>query len=178
MPRTIMPEKLRIEMSKPKTPEDSTKFLVSALRRGPTSDDGYTRFEFDGSFDRVIKNIDQHWFWLLFGEQDCVRASQESLDKETGTATLSCDEKEEPKIVGRTLAYLSPYWQAFNVWMVLDPNWGWEKKQFRGVDAVAEDYEGKDISIVAGREVKVWTKLAPVGGAGGQSRHYPALDQT
>ncbi len=62
--------------------------------------------------------------------------------------------------------------------MVLHQNWSWEKRQFHGVDAVAEDYEAKDISMVAGREVRVWTKLIPVGEDTGQSRHYPAADQT
>ena len=61
--------------------------------------------------------------------------------------------------------------------MVLDPRWGWEKRQFHGLDAVAEDYEAKDVSIVEGREVKVWTKLEPVD-KNGLSRHYPASNQT
>ena len=165
-------------MQKLKTLEDFPKFVVSASHRGPTSDTGYTTFEFDGNFDRIIENIDPHWFWLLFGEQDYICASLKSTAKETGVATLTCDARDEPKIVGQTLAYLSPYWQAYHVWMVLDGNWGWEKREFQGADAVAEDYEAKDVSIVAGREVKVWTKLEPAEGRGGQSRHYPAPDQT
>jgi hypothetical protein len=101
-----------------------------------------------------------------------------SFDKETGTAILTCQEKEEPRVVGLELAYLSPYWQGFNVWMVLDPDWGWEKKQFQGEDAVAEDYEAREVSVVGGRAVRVWTKLEPTGESRGQSGHYPATDQT
>ncbi len=167
-----------MEIRKPKTLEDFPKFIVNAVRRGATSGTGYTRFELDGRFDRTMEKIDSHWFWLLFGERECLCASLKSLDKETETATLTCDEKEEPQVVGQACAYLSPYWQAFNVWMVLDPSWGWEKRQFQGADAVAEDYESTDISIVGGREVKVWTKLEPIKGRGSQSRHYPATDQT
>jgi hypothetical protein len=62
--------------------------------------------------------------------------------------------------------------------MILDPRWAWERKQLRGTDAVAEDYESKDVTIVEGREVRVWTKMEPVEGRGGQSRHYPATNQT
>ncbi len=164
-------------MRKPKTLDDFPHFIVSAVRRGATSDTGYTRFELDGRFDRTIEEIDPHWFWLLFGKEECLCASLKSLDKETKAATLTCDEHEEPAVIGQTLAYLRPYWQAFNVWMVLDPEWGWEKKQFQGADAVAVDYEAKDISIVEGREVKIWTKLEPLHGKGGESRHYPAGDQ-
>jgi len=149
-------------MQKLTTLEDFPKFVVSASHRGPTSDTGYTTFEFDGNFDRIIENIDPHWFWLLFGEQDYICASLKSTAKETGVATLTCDARDEPKIVGQTLAYLSPYWQAYHVWMVLDGNWGWEKREFQGADAVAEDYEAKDVSIVAGREVKVWTNWNPL----------------
>lgn len=101
-----------------------------------------------------------------------------SFDKQTRTAILTCDEKEEPKILGLELAYLSSYWQNFHVWMVLDPDWGWQRRQFQGTDAVAEDYETKDVSIVEGREVRVWTKLEPAGTSRGQSRYYPAADQT
>jgi len=41
----------------------------------------YTRFELDGKFDRIIADIDPHWFWLLFGENDCLCATLPSLDK-------------------------------------------------------------------------------------------------
>ncbi len=121
-----------MEIRKPKTLEDFPKFIVTDVRRSTTSVTGYTRFELDGTFDRTIEAIDPHWFWLLFGEKDYLCASLKSLDKLTKAAILTCDEKDEPRIVGQALAYLSPYWQAFNVWMVLDPTWGWGKKAGEG----------------------------------------------
>lgn len=162
----------------PKTLEDFPTLSVTAMRRGATSDTGYTRFEFDGNFDRVIEGIESTWFWLLFGGRRCLCATLTSLNRETRAAVITCDEKDDPEIVGQTLYYLSPYWQAFHVWMVLDPTWGWERMQFQRVDAVAEDYEAPNISIVGGREVKIWTKVEPLKGNTGQSRHYPAPDQT
>jgi hypothetical protein len=60
--------------------------------------------------------------------------------------------------------------------MVLDPEWGWQKKQFVGIDPIAEDFQSEDTSIIGGREVKVWTKLSPVRGE--DSRLYPATDQS
>ena len=126
-------------MHKPKTLGDFPQFFVDAIRRGKTSAGGSTRFELDGKFDRIIEGIDPHWFWLLFGEKDCLCATLHSLDKETKAAVLSSDLVDEPKVVGQALAYLSPYWQAYHVWMVLDPNWAWKKMQFQGVDAFAED---------------------------------------
>lgn len=175
-----------MEIHKRKTLEDFPKFVVTGMHRGTTSDAGYTSFELQGSFDRrlegpfeqIVGDAVPRWFWLLFDQRGYLTPMLESFDKEAGTAILSCQEKEEPRVVGLELAYLSPYWQAFNVWMVLDPTWGWRREQFKGTDAVAEDYESKDASIVGGREVKVWTKLEPTGVSGGKSRHYPATDQT
>jgi hypothetical protein len=175
-----------METARPKTLNDFPKFVVTAVRRGATSDTGYRQFEIEGNFDpilegsfeEIIEGTRPQWFWLLFGECGCLSPMLKSFDRRTKNAILICSEKEEPNVLGVTLAYLSPYWQAFNVWMVLDPNWGWERRQFQGTDAVAEDYEAKDVSLVEGREIRVWTKLEPTGGNRGQSRHYPATDQS
>jgi hypothetical protein len=163
---------------RPKSLADFPQFLVSAVRRGETSANGYTRFELDGRFDRIIEEIDPDWFWLLFGTNDCVCATLKSFDKETLVAVLSCNESDEPQATGKTLAYLSPRWQAYHVWMVLDPNWGWERKTFRGADAVAENYDAGNTARVGDRDVRVWTKLELIGRRAGASRHYPAGDQT
>jgi len=117
-------------INKPKRLADFPQFIVSAVHRGKTSTAGYTRFELEGKFDRIIADIDPHWFWLLFGEDDCLCASLQSLDKETLKAILTCDEKDEPRVVRESLAYLSPQWQAYHVWMVLEHAWGWDKKRF------------------------------------------------
>jgi hypothetical protein len=169
-----------MEVRKPKTLEDFPQFEVIALRRGPRAYEGYIHYELEGRLDHTIEidSAGPQWFWLLFGKRGYLCASVQSLNKETNAAVLTFEAVDEPDIVGHTLAYLSPYWQGFHVGMVLDPGWGWEKRQFQGIDAVAEDYESKDVSIVGGREIRVWTKLEPAGAGGGQSRHYPATDQT
>jgi hypothetical protein len=167
-----------MDIRKPKTLADFPKFTVAAVRRGETSVTGYTRFELEGHFDRIIKQIDPSWFWLLVGQSDCLCASLKSLDRETKAAVLTCNEKKEPNVVGQALAYLSPYWQASNVWMILDPHWGWEKIQCERLDAIETDYEASEISIVDGREVKIWTELRPADGKGPLTAHYPASDQT
>ena len=165
-------------MHKPKTLEDFSAFYCSSLHRGETSATGYTKFELEGKFNRIIDDIDAHWFWLLFGEKECICASLQSLDMETGTAILTCDLTEEPRVVGKKLAYLNPYWQAYQIWMVLDPAWGWIKKRFEGADAVAQNYDAGETSVVDGRDVRVWTKLKAVGEEGSSSRHYPASNQS
>jgi hypothetical protein len=164
-------------MPKTKTIEDFPKFLVSAVRRIGTSEDGYTRFEIDGKFDRVIENIDPHWFWLLFGQRGSLCASLKSLVKDTKEAILTCDLREEPEVLGLKLAYLSPYWQAFHIWMVSDPSWGWQRKQFHSLDAIREEFETNDVSVINGREVKTWNKLTPLRDKTGQDRLYPTNDE-
>jgi hypothetical protein len=151
----------KMEIPKPKTVEDFPKFVVTAVRRGAASERGYTWFELEGAYDRnlesrfdqIIAGAGPLWFWLLFNERGCLCPMLKSFDKEANTAILTCQEKEKPRVDGLALAYLSSYWQAFHIWMVLDPDWGWERRQFRGTDAVAEDYEAKDVSIVGGRKV-------------------------
>ena len=173
-----------METLKRKTLENSPQSVVNVVRPGATSDDGYQMFEIEASFDPILEprfdemmgGVGVQWFWLLFGERNCLTPMLKSFDKQTKTAILTCYEKEEPRVIGSALPYLSPYWQAFHVWMVLNPSWGWERKQFQGIDAVAEDYEAKEVSLVNGREVKIWTKLEPRGIDTGQSRHYPASD--
>jgi hypothetical protein len=161
-----------------KSLEDQPQFTVIDIRRGATSDSGYTHFEIDGTFDRITETMETHWFWLLYGERECICASVNTLDKASRKASLTFEDESEPQIKGQRLAFLSPYWQAVDVWMVLEPKWVWQKEQFRGTDAVAEDYEAKEISIIDGREIRVWTKLEPIESGRGQSRHYPAEDQT
>jgi len=168
-----------METLSPKTLEDFPKFVVTALRRGSTATEGYTFYELEGRFDSHV-NIETdgpQWFWLLFGKRGCLCASVQSLDRTTQMAVLTFEATEEPKLVCDTLTYLSSRWQAYNVWMVLDPDWHWEKREFLGMDAIAEEFESKDTSIIEGREVKVWTKLSPVKGERGQSRYCPAPDQ-
>jgi hypothetical protein len=53
-----------MDIRKPKTLADFPKFMVAALRRGETSVTGYTRFELEGHFDRIIEQIDPSWFWI------------------------------------------------------------------------------------------------------------------
>lgn len=125
-----------MEIRKPKTLEDFPKFIVTAVRRGSTSETGYTRFEIDGSFGRIIEKIDPRWFWLLFGEGLSLCASLKSLDEETEAAILTCDVKDEPKIVGQAGAYLSPSWQAYHVWMILEEGARWEEVLFHATDAI------------------------------------------
>lgn len=162
----------------PKTLEDFPHFAVAAVRRGKTSTDGYRRFEIDGKFDRAGKEIDPHWFWLLFGTQECLCTTLQSLDEETLAATLTCDVTDEPRVLGQTLLYLSPRWQAYHVWMVLDPAWGWVRKRFQGADAVEVDYDAGETSVIEGRKIRVWTKLTIASGREGASRHYPASNQS
>lgn len=139
---------------------------------------GYTTFYLNGILSRDVP-FETDWFWLLIGEKDCIIVKLEAFDKKTGSATVIATEKEAemPDVIGKTLFYLSPYWQAFHIWMVLDPNWGWKRTQFQSVDALAQDYVAPDVSILDGREVRKWVKLGRADEKGHTERYYPAPDQ-
>jgi hypothetical protein len=164
-------------MGKSKTLEDFPHFIVASVHRGATTEDGFTRFELSGTFERGIEENVQDWFFLLYEKQSSVCVTLQSFDKETNAAILTCDEKDEPQVAGCSLAYLNSYWRPHQIWMVLDKSWGWEKRQFRALDAIAENFEAKDVSIVDGREVRVWTKLEPLRDSGGEGRYYPPSDE-
>ena len=165
--------------SKPrKTLEDFPQFSVSHLTRVGTDSQGCTRFELNGDFDHPIQRQGEiTWFWLLIDDDAAVCAQWKSVGP-GGAATVVVDEKEMPEIVGRTLYYLSPPWDARDVWMVLDEHWGWQRVLFKAVDALAERYEASDVSIVDGREVKTWTKLSRADKRGSTERYAPMLDNT
>jgi hypothetical protein len=169
-----------MNIRKPKTLEDFPKFEVAKVRRGETSRTGYTKFELEGRFDRAMElpADGPQWFWLLMRQNDCLCVTRKSLNDQTGLAVVTCDEKRAPDVVGQTLFYLGPAWNAFDVWMVLDPKWGWARTQVEGIDAVATDYEWHEVSIVDGHEIRVWTKLEAAGGASPITRYYPAENQT
>jgi hypothetical protein len=137
-----------VEIRKPKTLEDFPKFFVTAVHRCGTDDGGYTRFEIAGNFDRVIENIGPNWFWLLSDAKESFCASVKSLGEETKAAILTVDVKNEPRIVGQKLSYLSPYWQAYHVWMILEQGAFWKKVVFHATDAIrvsSTAADGKEI---------------------------------
>jgi hypothetical protein len=125
-----------MEIRKPKTLEDFPECLVTAVRDCGTDDGGYTRFELDVNFDRVIENISPNWFWLLSDTKESFCAGLKSLDEETKAAILTVDVENEPKVVGHKLSYLSSYWQAYHVWMILEEGARWEKIVFHATDAI------------------------------------------
>src|ERR1035441_7945129 len=106
-----------METAKPKTLGDFPQFVINDVRPGVTSDDGYQLFEIEASFDPILERrfdemmegVGVQWFWLLFSERSCLTPMLKSFDKQTKTVILSCYEKEEPRIIGLTLPYLSPY---------------------------------------------------------------------
>jgi hypothetical protein len=162
-----------------KTLEDFPKFRGSQVTRGETAPQGFTTFELDGEFDGIVGRAGEiTWFWLLIDHRLAVCAQWKSPGEDSRTPTLVAHEKELPELVGKTLYYLSPAWQAFNIWMVLHEEWGWEHVRFQAVDAVAEVFEASDVSIVDGREVKTWTKLDRADKRGFTERYAPEAEQT
>jgi len=159
---------------KRKTLADFPPFTVTLMRKQAPDARGYIDFDLEGKFDRIIPRSEVNWFWLLFGERDCVCVQWKSRDDTNLTAVLTGTEQVVPDLVGSTLRYLNPYWQAFNVWMVLDPQWGWQRVQFEASDALAEDSASESVSIVDGREVKTWTQIERTDKRGHSTRYYPA----
>src|SRR6187402_3290122 len=130
-----------MERDHPKGLKDFPKFLVTGVRHRRSDAEGHC-FELEGSIDPILeKNFDEmaqgigpQWCWLLFDPRGSLCVTLDSFAKEKGSAIFTCEASAEPPDQGMELAFLSSYWQAFHVWMVLDPGWGWRREQFRASD--------------------------------------------
>lgn len=143
------------------------------MTRGETNANGDTQFELSGTFDRTQGVEEDTWGWLLQGTEDCFTATPKLLDLKTNNASFEFLEKQIPDLTGKKLAYLNANWQAFHVWMVLRPDWGWERIRFDASDAIGEGFKASDVSIVDGREVRNWMKVEKASGSSHTTRYYP-----
>lgn len=82
-------------------------------------------------------------------------------------------EESIPELVDTRLPYLEERWKAVHVWMVVEPEWIWDKVRFEAQDARASRYEAEDVSIIEGQEVKEWIKLERADGRGRTTRYCP-----
>jgi hypothetical protein len=100
---------------------DFSKFRVFRVSRGETDSDGFTAFDLEGEFDRVIERQGEiTWFYLLTGDRNAVCVQWKSFDNQSRNAILVAREKKLPDVEGKTLYYLSPAWRPQHIWMVLN----------------------------------------------------------
>ena len=157
-----------------KTLEDLPHFQVSGITQGETYETGYTDFELSGSFDR-IDGVTEGRCWLLLPERNCLIGDLKSLDPETKTAVYSTAEESIPKVVGLRLPYLHDNWQAYHVWMVVEPAWIWNEVVFQPTAATARRFRAEEVDIVDGQEVKEWIEIKSASGDSGRSRICPVF---
>jgi len=156
--------------------EDLPQFRVSETKQGKTHSTGYIDFELLGTLDR-IDGVTDGRCWLLLPERNCLIGDLNFVDLEAKTATFLTSEESLPDLTGSSLPYLDGRWQAYHVWMVVEPEWIWEKVLFQAVDATAERYRGAEVSIVGGQEVYEWIKIKRVDGKGNNERHCPVYPE-
>ncbi len=152
--------------------EDLPHFHVSGTKQGDTHPTGYIDFELSGTFDR-IDGITEGRCWLLLPERDCLIGDLKSLDPEARTAIFFTSEESIPNLAGSSLPYLDGRWQAYHVWMVIEPEWIWNRVLFQAKDASARRFEADQVSIIDGQEVKEWVEIRKIGAESEGARYYP-----
>lgn len=152
--------------------EDLPQFSVSTVEKKGTHSNDSTDFELSGTFDR-IDGVREGRCWLLLPERDGLYGTLVSLDGTARTGVFRALEESIPELLGTKLPYLEARWKVVHVWMVVEPEWIWEKVRFEAQNARASKYQAKDVSIVEGQEVREWIKLERAEGRGGTSRHCP-----
>jgi len=155
-----------------KRTEDLPQFSVSKVEKKGTHPNGYTDLELTGTFDRV-DGVREGQCWLLLPERDCLYGDLTSLNNTSKTAVFRGSEESIPELVDTRLPYLEERWKAVHVWMVVEPEWIWDRVRFEAQDARASRYEAEDVSIIEGQEVKEWIKLERADGRGRTTKYCP-----
>jgi len=72
-----------------------------------------------------LANDGPRWFWLIPSEKEFVVPSIIALDESTGDVTIEIDAEEyrDYFLPGTTVYWLTPYWQAYHVPMILFGQW-------------------------------------------------------
>ena len=159
-----------------KTVEDLPHFAVSSVERGdkrhPAAE--YDEFKLHGTFDQ-LSGVREGRCWLLLPRRDCLIGDLESLDSHARTAVFVTFEKSLPGLVGRQLAYADGYWQAYHVWMVTEPSWGWIRILRERSDVIAEVFESETSQTIQEQEVKTWIRVKETGKRHGRERICPVF---
>lgn len=96
-----------------------------------------------GRFD-ITKGVSAGRCWLLLPERSALIGDVSGSDLETGSAMFDSVDKTSPSLIGQKLPYLSAYWQAYHVWMVLDGAAGWKRIVYQAVDAIGSSFTTDD----------------------------------
>ena len=107
-----------------------------------------------GHFDSV-RGVAAGRCWLLLSGRAALIGDLESLDPRTMFATFNSADDISCVVAGQKLPYLSAYWQAYHVWMILGDS-QWKKTCFQMVDAVSESFTAED-----GKKYRKLGKLKP-----------------
>jgi hypothetical protein len=125
-----------------KTLEDFPHFVVSGIQVRKQFPD-YFDFSLIGQFDKT-DGVSQGRSWLLLPERSALIGDFSNFDSQDGSAVFHSTGKEIPAVQGATLPYLSSYWQAYHVWMVLDGGSRWRRVRFDALDALSESFTADD----------------------------------
>jgi len=157
-----------------KTLADLPHFRVSEVRKSEASE---SNLELFGTIDRTAAVQDGRCFLLLHRQDVLIGLGGDLklLDAGQGTASFNTSDGPAPEVVvGSEMAYLR-LWQPYQVWMVVEPRWRWNREQFHAMDAIARFVDDQKLSIAGGEEVRKWIEVRPLGKETGLARFYPVL---
>jgi hypothetical protein len=148
---------------KPKRLEDLSQFTIKEIKTDAVDPDGYGHFKLIGVFDQINGVRFGEWCWLLLPGNDCLCGEVQIVDNDSRECTFQTTRQKMTATVGQTLPHLSAYWQAFNVWMVLDPNWGWHRMKVAEVGVEVENKPVIEETGVGRRKVTGWAEVKSAG---------------
>ena len=90
----------------------------------------------EGVFNH-LRSVAENRSWL-YAPRAALIGDIEALDRQTRRARFNTMDPNPPRIptMGQTFPWLSGYWQAFHIDIILDPNHLWRPLVFRAEDAL------------------------------------------
>lgn len=133
-------------MSKPSkriSVEDFPHFKIENIEEVPAEPNNDGNLKLLGHFEKSeqVHPTEMSWDWFLRTEKhENILGRWEWTDRKSGAATVWVTGEKENFSVGMKLPFLDAYWQAYKVWMIVDPKNEWEKVAFKATPAISRPY--------------------------------------
>jgi len=118
-----------------KTLDDLPHFRVTSMKQAETQQGESIQFQLSGTFDQR-EDVSDGSGWLLVSDEKgfCALHGEVSfIQNGENTAIFRFSETSQPNVIGANLPYLSGRWEPHHVWMVVVPQWKWNRIFFRAV---------------------------------------------
>jgi hypothetical protein len=96
-----------------------------------------------------------------------------AFEPRTSAAAFLTSEDAVPDVLGASLPYLDARWEAYHVWMVVEPRWRWCRIVFQRGDVVGDVFISEKTAAIEGQEGETWMQVKEAGKSRSKKRIHP-----